>query len=154
MYPRSESALETRLAEVLMSALFPCDLGDGIEVLHDVEMIEIEMDCDLAEDAWESAPYEKIEIQFEPTAVAPPFEDLSARERIAGLHLRSLSAFERSAVWDTLPFAPFEPADVRDVRDVRDESAFALGTSTETVPYPLSDVDTVPFSRPRPTRRR
>jgi hypothetical protein len=39
--------LETRLAELLMSQLLPCDLGDGIEVLHDVESIEVEMECDL-----------------------------------------------------------------------------------------------------------
>src|SRR5512135_1842799 len=57
MHVRTESALETRLAEALMSALYPCDLGDGIEVLHDVEeQIEIEMDCDLGDDAWDSAP--------------------------------------------------------------------------------------------------
>jgi len=33
-----------------MSALAPCDLGDGIEVLHDVEDVEIEMDCALDDD--------------------------------------------------------------------------------------------------------
>ena len=30
-----------------MAALAPCDLGDGIEVVHDVEALEIEMDCDV-----------------------------------------------------------------------------------------------------------
>lgn len=59
-----------------MGALSPCDLGDGIEVVHDVETIEIEMDCDLADppiadDAGThqfvrySAPYERIEIQLD-----------------------------------------------------------------------------------------
>lgn len=43
------AVLENRLAEVAMAALAPCDLGDGIEVVHDVEKLEIEMDCDLAE---------------------------------------------------------------------------------------------------------
>jgi len=61
-------ALETRLAESLMFALFPCDLGDGIEVVHDVEHIEIELDCDVGEDGWYSAPYERIEIEFEASA--------------------------------------------------------------------------------------
>lgn len=43
--------LETRLAELVMHQLAPCDLGDGIEVVHDVERLEIEMDCDLSDDA-------------------------------------------------------------------------------------------------------
>jgi hypothetical protein len=107
MHPRT--ALETRLAEALMGALFPCDLGDGIEVVHDVEQIEIEMDCNLDEDAWQSAPYEKIEILFE-TAPALPFEDIAAA-------LLDPNAIERSPVWDTLPFTP---CDV-----------------DETVPYPF-----------------
>ncbi|HSD89254.1 MAG TPA: hypothetical protein VLB44_17115 [Kofleriaceae bacterium] len=45
------SLLDARLTEVLMSALCPCDLGDGIEVVHDVEAVEIEMECDVGEDA-------------------------------------------------------------------------------------------------------
>ena len=114
--------LETRLAEVLMGALFPCDLGDGIEVVHDVEMIELEMECDLGEDAWDSTPYEKIELIFE--AVAAPFEDFSARERVA----LDLEAYERSSVTDTLPFETYEPSlpFVRIVDSVLNE----------TVPYP------------------
>jgi hypothetical protein len=43
--------LETRLTEVLMSALAPCDLGDGIEVVHDVESVEVEMECAVDDDA-------------------------------------------------------------------------------------------------------
>jgi hypothetical protein len=43
------AALEDRIAEVAMAALAPCDLGDGIEVVHDVEKLEIEMDCDVAD---------------------------------------------------------------------------------------------------------
>jgi hypothetical protein len=131
MHLRTESALETRLAEVLMRDLVPCDLGDGIEVIHDVEVIEIEMDCDL-DDPWYSAPYERIEIQHEPATVVPAFE-------VAALGVVS---FERSPVLDTLPFAPYEP-------EVRDESTFVLSTLAETVPYPRSEVDTVPFVRHR-----
>jgi len=114
--------LETRLAEVLIGALFPCDLGDGIEVLHDVEMIEIEMECDLGEDAWDSTPYEKIELIFE--AVAMPFEDLSKRESIA----LDLAAYERNSATDTMPFETFEPS-VPFVRIVD-------SVLNETVPYP------------------
>lgn len=47
MHRPTESTLESRLVEVAMRALFPCDLGDGIEVVHDVEVIQVEMDCDL-----------------------------------------------------------------------------------------------------------
>ena len=61
-----QPAVETRLVSALLNALFPCDLGDGIEVVHDVEVIEIELECDLDDHgAWESAPYEKIEILFD-----------------------------------------------------------------------------------------
>jgi hypothetical protein len=74
--------LETMIAELMMRELDPCDLGNGIEVIHEVEAVEIEMDCDLEEDSpgrWfdeefarnikahrfllESAPYERIEIE-------------------------------------------------------------------------------------------
>jgi hypothetical protein len=81
--------LETILAEILIRDQFPCDLGDGIEVLHDVEDVEIEMECDVGDDPparWfdeefartiklapadvahrflrDSTPYERIEIRF------------------------------------------------------------------------------------------
>jgi hypothetical protein len=136
MARRTESALEARLAEAWMSALFPCDLGDGIEVIHDVEQIEIEMDCDLDDDAWYSTPYEKIELQLEP-AVVTAFADVISRERVAALGVLSVYAFERSAVWDTLPFAPYEPS------DAPGDSRAAI----ETVPYPRSEGDTTPFVR-------
>lgn len=71
-----QPALDSRIAEALMFALAPCDLGDGIEVIHDVEAIEIEMDCDLDDDAY-SAPYETIELSGD---------------------------VELGSVWDTLPF--------------------------------------------------
>jgi hypothetical protein len=46
--PTSPNGLQTRLAELELSVLFPCDLGDGIEVIHDVEdAVEIEMDCSI-----------------------------------------------------------------------------------------------------------
>jgi hypothetical protein len=48
--PATGSLLQTRLAELLMAQLAPCDLGDGIEVVHDVEAVEIEMDCDVDDD--------------------------------------------------------------------------------------------------------
>ena len=47
----SRSTLETRLAELLMTQLLPCDHGDGIEVVHDVESVEVELQCDLDDDA-------------------------------------------------------------------------------------------------------
>jgi len=103
----ASSRLESRLAELLLAQLDPCDLGDGIEVVHDVESLEVELECDLGDDepaavealghgeadqtlelsreaieALEaiaeeagtreflrfSAPYERIELQIEPTA--------------------------------------------------------------------------------------
>lgn len=77
--------LELLLADLLMRDAFPCDLGDGIEVIHEVETLEIEMDCDLDDEPhrWfdeafassithpfvrESAPYERIEIQLDKKA--------------------------------------------------------------------------------------
>lgn len=48
--------LETRLAELVMQQLMPCDLGDGIEVVHDVESLEVEMECDLSDEAPAEAP--------------------------------------------------------------------------------------------------
>lgn len=44
------AALENRLAELLLSALNPCDLGLEVEVVHDVEDVEIEMDCSVDDD--------------------------------------------------------------------------------------------------------
>jgi hypothetical protein len=79
--PRSR--LELRLAELVMTQLAPCDLGDGIEVVHDVESLEIELDCDLSDAALDapddidlrthqfvrfSAPYERIELQIDDNA--------------------------------------------------------------------------------------
>jgi hypothetical protein len=84
----TSSRLESRLAELMMGDLAPCDLGDGIEVIHDVEAVEIEMDCALEDDETpddlgntikfareddigthgfvrHSAPYERIEIQLD-----------------------------------------------------------------------------------------
>jgi hypothetical protein len=72
------TALESRIAEVMMSALMPCDLGDGVEVVHEVETLEIELDCRMDDEADElastasferlSAPYERIEIQLDANA--------------------------------------------------------------------------------------
>ena len=88
----TSSILEARLLEVLMGELAPCDLGKGIEVVHDVEAVEIEMDCDVEDEASDdiactmkfarepsdelgthqfarfSAPYERIELAIEPRA--------------------------------------------------------------------------------------
>jgi len=54
----AHSRLETLLAEVLLADLVgPCDLGDGIEVVHDVEDdLQIEMDCDLDDHAADFVP--------------------------------------------------------------------------------------------------
>jgi hypothetical protein len=93
---RSSPILETRLLELLMAELAPCDLGKGIEVVHDVEAVEIEMDCDIEVDdevaddvactmrfarqpnagddlgthqyVRYSAPYERIELAVDPSA--------------------------------------------------------------------------------------
>lgn len=46
-----------------MTHLDPCDLGDGIEVVHDVEALEVEMECDLADPPPPPAP--------------PPLEELA-----------------------------------------------------------------------------
>jgi hypothetical protein len=150
MHLRTESALETRLAAVLMRHFFPCDLGEGIEVVHDVEVIEIEMDCDLEDDAWHSAPYERIEIQFDPAAAAPAIEDLSSRERVAAFHI---NATENCSASDTLPFAPYEPIDVRadsSAPIVTGEIVTGRGapaTPEQTTPYVRSEPDTIPFVR-------
>jgi hypothetical protein len=42
--------LAAKIDEVMMSALMPCDLGDGIEVVHDVESVEVELECALDDD--------------------------------------------------------------------------------------------------------
>jgi hypothetical protein len=63
--------LANRLAELLMSQLLPCDLGDGIEVVHDVEAIEVEMDCDLADPSEQFARVEPAE-PTEPLAAPEP----------------------------------------------------------------------------------
>ena len=85
-------SLEARIAEVLMSALAPCDLGDGIEVVHEVEKLEVELECTIDDDPPAladdtqvdivlvdedlgthqfvrfSAPYERIEVQIDASA--------------------------------------------------------------------------------------
>ena len=95
--PASAATLESRLAELQMRALDPCDLGEAIEVVHDVEAVEIEMECSLDDDDADeaddedagstikftrelidelgthqfvrhSAPYERIEIQLDANA--------------------------------------------------------------------------------------
>ena len=113
--------LETRLSELVMSALDPCDLGDGIEVLHDVEAVDVEMECSIddtevvershedtptvetenaiklvreliADEIGEggstrqfvrfSAPYERIEIQFDANAfIRATIEEAESLER-------------------------------------------------------------------------
>ena len=61
----SRPTLATRLAELVMTQLDPCDLGDGIEVVHDVEALEIEMECDLNEAApVDAAPVDDIASTF------------------------------------------------------------------------------------------
>jgi hypothetical protein len=102
---RSPPALQARLAEMLMSALAPCVLGGDIEVVHDVESLEIEMECTLDEDEDEdspdaptkhfaredvgthqfvrfSAPYERIEIQLDGRSfIRATIEDARQRSR-------------------------------------------------------------------------
>jgi len=145
--PRAESVLETRLVEMTMRDLFPCDLGDGIEVVHDVEMIEIEMDCDVDDDADHSAPYECIEIQHEAHPVAVAVQEVAT----AALG-PSASAFVRSAVWDTLPFALYEPIELDSNVPVAEEVAKGSGPvahvseSARTTPFVRAEVETVPYA--------
>jgi len=122
---RTESALEIHLAELSMRDFFPCDLGDGIEVIHDVELVEIEMDC--ADD--DSAPYESIEIDYLPEPIVHAVEERAVVEL-------GLNGFVRSPVWDTLPFSPFEPSAV-----------LAKGTGPVACVDDPDAVQTMPFAR-------
>src|SRR6266699_3659882 len=97
---QTSAALESRLSEVLMRDLVPCDLGGGVGVVHDVEMVEVEMECDLDD----SAPYEWIELRHELEPM--PLEEVTLPERAPMVAL-NLNAFVRSPMVDTLPFAPF-----------------------------------------------
>ncbi len=72
----SQPAVETRLVSALLSALFPCDLDEGLEVVHDVEMIEVELECDLGDDSEDSSPYERIELVFEAADAADAADTL------------------------------------------------------------------------------
>jgi len=137
MHLRTQSALEIQIAELSLRDLFPCDLGDGIEVIHDVELVEIELDCD-TDVADFSAPYESIEIDHDhaPEPVTRVIEDHAVLEP---------SGFVRSPVWDTLPFSPFEPSAVLakgtgpvacvDDADAAQTMPF-VRVLAETVPYP------------------
>jgi len=74
--------LETRLAELLMSQLLPCDLGDGIEVVHDVEAIEVEMECDLSDELPPEPGDTEVMLKywFESEVAAADAEDAGTRE--------------------------------------------------------------------------
>lgn len=111
MYAPSSAALEARLAEVVMRDLFPCDLGDATEVVHAIEVFEIEMECDVEH----SEAYETLELVWPDC--------------------------ERSPICDTLPFAPYEPPEVaEDLATSRFarvlDPALVRDTLAETVPYP------------------
>ncbi len=74
--PTSTIGLQTRIAELELSVLFPCDLGDGIEVVHDVEAIEVELDCSLDDTRDDDAEVE----------IEPGHTDLDLRVAL-GLHV-------------------------------------------------------------------
>ena len=64
--------LATRLAELVMTHLDPCDLGEGIEVVHDVEALEIEMECARNEAApVGTAPLGTAPVETTPVETAP-----------------------------------------------------------------------------------
>ena len=139
MHLPTESVLESCLAEVVMRALFPVDLGDGIEVVHELETLEIEMDCEIDDDAAYSDAYERLELEHEPAAGIVP----APGEWMFHAHLASPDVridLERSPIWDTLPFAPYEPPDVAEDlvtgRFTRVDSALVRDTLADTVPYP------------------
>lgn len=115
-----------------MRDLVPCDLGDGIEVIHDVELIEVEMECDVEDEA---AYYESIEIDHGPDAAVPV---IAALERMAALGFDA-SAVVRSPVWDTLPFSPFETA------ELATGSGPVVSESAQTVPFVRVESETVPY---------
>lgn len=83
--------LENRLAELMMAQLAPCDLGDGIEVVHDVEDIEIELECDLGDAAQDDAADRTLELSRE------AIEALDAIADEAGTHefVRFSAPYER-----------------------------------------------------------
>ncbi|HEX5064431.1 MAG TPA: hypothetical protein VFV99_33880 [Kofleriaceae bacterium] len=68
MNATARPTLATRLAELVMTQLDPCDLGDGIEVVHDVEALEIEMECDVND----PAPVEPMPVE------AAPVDDIAS----------------------------------------------------------------------------
>ena len=84
-------SLESRLAELMMAQLDPCDLGDGIEVVHDVESIEIELECDVSDDAQDDDPDRTLELSRE------AIEALEAMADDAGTHefVRFSAPYER-----------------------------------------------------------
>ena len=81
--PTSPNGLQTRIAELELSVLFPCDLGEGIEVVHDVEeAIEVELDCSV-DDTRDDDDDADIEIE-------PGQTDVDLRIAL-GLHVESES---------------------------------------------------------------
>jgi hypothetical protein len=125
--------LEARLAAVSLGNLDPCDLGDGIDVIHDVEMIEVEMECDL-----ESAPYERIEVH---SGVAPLDDTKPSAYVAAYVASLDLGAYVRSPIMDTLPFALEEPIATVHTRKPR----IARGSG----PVTHLEAETTRFVRPR-----
>ena len=97
--------LESRLAELLMSALSPCDLGDGIEVVHDVETIEVELECTVDDDT--QAPAEDTREAADDTLV-----DIVLVDEELGTHqfVRFSAPYERIEVQiDASAFSPLKP---------------------------------------------
>jgi len=138
MQPRTRSALEIRLAELPMRDFFPCDLGDDIEVIHDVELVEIEMDCDDL-DLDFSAPYESIEIEHPPAVIAAAVEERAVLDV-------GPNAFVRSPIWDTMPFSPFEPSAVL-AKGTGPVACLPDLDAAQTVPFVRAAVETVPYPK-------
>lgn len=89
-FPTS-AILEARLAEAVLRDLFPCDLGDTIEVVHDVEVLEIELECEVEP----SEAYDKLEL--DPPQVS---EDLATARFARVLE----PALVRETLAETVPY--------------------------------------------------
>jgi hypothetical protein len=101
----THTVLEARLAEVLMAALAPCDLGGDIEVVHDVESVEIEMDCALDE---ESDDHDAGDTFVDHDGLVMRF----ARE-LADEHAGTTQFTREEDVGSTTRFAPYERIEIQ-----------------------------------------
>jgi hypothetical protein len=116
--PTSPNGLQTRIAELELSVLFPCDLGDGIEVVHDVEeAIEVELDCSVDD----TRDDDDADIEIEPGQT-----DVDLRVAL-GLHIESDDDH------DSQPATRVDPEPAAEV--VLLEPPFAIEVNAATKPF-------------------